>query len=208
MASCRVLGQALLAIATIFAWSSVATAASQSPDIAVAVHREADAVVIDVRLAVDATPQEAWNVLTDYGNMARFVSGLTRSRIIGRLNGRLEVAQTSRFEFGLLDFKFESVREIELVPLREIRSTLVQGDMKASVFTTRLVTEGGATVIINHGHFIPDRWIPPIIGLAMIRAQTQRQFGDLRAEILRRQGREHRLPAGIPGAAISDSRVG
>ncbi len=150
--------------------------------------------MVDVRLVVDATLQEAWDVLTDYDNMARFVSGLTRSRIIGRVNGRLEVAQTSRFDFGLFDFKFDSVRDIELVPLQEIRSTLVQGDMKASVFTTRLVTDGGATAIINHGHFIPDRWIPPVIGIAMIRSQIQREFYDLRVEILRRQGRGSRHP--------------
>ena len=55
----------------------------------------------------------------------------------------------------------------EIIPLREIRSTRVRGDMKTSAFTTRLVAEDGATRIINHARYIPDRWVPPAIGLAM-----------------------------------------
>ncbi len=171
--------------------SPIAAADSPKPtDIAVAVHREGEAIVVDVNLVVQASPQEAWDVLTDYDHMARFVPSLTMSRIVGRSDGRLLVAQTSRFRFGFIALKFDSVREIEITPLREIRSTLVRGDMKASAFTTRLVAEGGATRIINHARYVPDRWIPPVIGLAMLRAETRTQFGDLRAEIMRRKIRE------------------
>ena len=60
----------------------------------------------------------------------------------------------------------------------------------ASAFTTRLVAEGGATRITSHARFIPDRWIPPAIGLAIPRAETRRQFGELRAEIMRWKIRE------------------
>jgi hypothetical protein len=112
------------------------------------------------------------------------------SRIMSSSHGRLLVAQTSRFRFGLIALTFDSVREVEIIPLREIRSTLVRGDMKASAFTTRLVAEDGATRIINHARYIPDRWVPPVIGLAMLRGETRRQFGELRAEIMRRKARE------------------
>ncbi|HMA31738.1 MAG TPA: SRPBCC family protein, partial [Casimicrobiaceae bacterium] len=167
---------------------AVALAApSDSRDIAVAIHRDGEAYVVDVDLAVDATPQEAWNVLTDYDHMSEFVSNLTMSRIIHHASDHFEVAQTSRLRFGLIDLKFDNVREIEFVPLREIRSRLVRGDMKMSDFTTRLTAEGNATRITNHGRFIPDRWIPPLIGTLMLEAETRKQFAELRAEILRRK---------------------
>lgn len=80
------------------------------------------------------------------------------------------------------------MREIEFVPLREIRSKVVSGDMKASVFTTRLAAEGGETRITNRGRFIPGRWIPPLIGTAVLETETRKQFAEFRAEILRRKG--------------------
>ncbi len=173
-----------------------AAAASPSPsDIAVAVHRDGETIVVDVNLVVRASPREVWDVLTDYDHMARFVSSLTMSRIVGHSNGKLMVAQTSRFRVGLLALNFDSLRAVELIPPREIRSRLVRGDMKASAFTTRLVPEAGATRIINHARYIPDRWIPPVIGLALLRTETRTQFSDLRAEILRREVRKSPSPS-------------
>lgn len=165
-------------------------AAPDSRGIAVAIHREGEAIVVDVDLTVDATPQEAWDVLTDYDHMAQFVSNLTMSRIVRRVGDSLEVAQTTRLSFGLFNLHFDNVRDIEFVPLHEIRSTLVRGDMKASAFTTRLAAEGNATRITNHGRFMPDRWIPPLIGTAVLEAETRKQFAEFRAEILRRKGPE------------------
>ena len=187
---CGLAGSLLFVLVATFSSPIAAADSPGPPDIAVAVPHEGEAVIVDVKLVVQASPREAWDVLTDYDHMARFVSSLTMSRIIGQSHGRLLVAQTSRFRFGLIALKFDSVREIEITLPREIRSTLVRGDMKASAFTTRLVAEGGATRIINHARYIPDRWIPPVIGFAMLKAETRAQFGDLRAEIMRRKIRE------------------
>ena len=71
------------------------------------------------------------------------------------------------------------MREIDFVPLREIRSIVVSGDMKASAFTTRLAAEGGETRITNRGRFIPGRWIPPLIGTALLEFETLSDLGAL-----------------------------
>lgn len=180
----------LLVLAAALPLRAAAAASPVPSDIDVAVRRDGEAIVVDVNLVVRASPQEAWDVLTDYDHMAQFVSSLTMSRIVGHPDGRLMVAQTSRVRVGPLALKFDSVREIELIPPREIRSRVVEGDMKASAFTTRLVPEAGATRIINHARYLPDRWIPPVIGLALLKTETRTQFSELRAEILRREARE------------------
>ena len=128
--------------------------------------------------------------MTDYDNMAQFISNVSMSRIVRRANNSLEVPQTSRLKFGLFDLKFDNVREIEFLPQQEIRSKLIRGDMKTSAFTTRLAAEGEATRITNHGRFIPDRWIPPLIGTLVLEAETRKQFAEFRAEIVRRKGAE------------------
>ena len=184
----------LFAIALAIFAAAAHAAPQDSRDIAVAIHRDGEAYVVDVDLTVDATPQEAWNVLTDYDHMSEFVSNLTMSRIIHHASDHFEVAQTSRLKFGFIDLTFDNVREIEFVPLQEIRSRLIRGDMKMSAFTTRLTAEGNATRITNHGRFIPDRWIPPLIGTLMLEAETRKQFAELRAEIMRRKGSESANP--------------
>jgi carbon monoxide dehydrogenase subunit G len=168
--------------------------ALDSRDIAVAIHRDGDALVVDVDFTVHATLQEVWDVMTDYDNMAQFISNVDMSRIVQRTNDSLEVAQTSHLKLGLFDFKFDNVREIKFKPLQEIRSKLVRGDMKASTFTTHFASEGSATRITNHGRFTPDRWIPPLIGTLLLEAETRKQFAEFRAEIVRRQGSEAMHP--------------
>jgi len=177
----------LFAIALAMIPAAARAAPLDTQDIAVAVERDVEAIEVKVDLVVPATPQEVWDVLTDYDHMAEFVSNVVASRIIHREEDKIEVAQTSRLAFGLLELKFDNVREIEFVPSREIRSKLIRGDMKASAFTTNVAAEGNATRITNHGRFIPGRWIPPLIGTALLEAETRKQFAEFRAEILRRK---------------------
>jgi hypothetical protein len=64
---------------------------------------------------------------------------------------------------------------------------LISGDMKASAFTTRILSDGaGGTRVVNHGEFVPTMWVPPVVGTAFLEAQTRKQFNELRAEIMRR----------------------
>jgi hypothetical protein len=144
-------------------------------------------VFIDVDFSVDAKAVEAWAVLTDYDNMAKFVSSLQASRIIRRDGDTLIIMQKGNASRGLLSLSFENVREIVLTPITEIRSRLISGDFKASEFTTRVVDHGDSTQIINHGEFIPNLWVPPLIGPVLIEAETRKQFQELRNEILRRK---------------------
>jgi len=88
---------------------------------------------------------------------------------------------------GLLTFTFENVRELDLVPGREVHSRLVSGDLKESEFLTQIVEQGGVVHILNSGRFIPNMWVPPLIGPPIIAAETRKQFGEIRTEILRRQ---------------------
>jgi hypothetical protein len=172
------------------ALSAAVAAAAVAPDdgdIMASVRREGSEVVIDVDMRVDATPEEAWAVLTDYDHMSRFVSELVSSRIIRRDGERLEVAQQARFRFGPFALDAENVRAVVLVPPYEIRSRLVSGDLLSSTFVTHIERDGDMTRVTNHGEFVPDRWVPPFIGPAVVQAQTRKQFAELRAEILRRK---------------------
>lgn len=157
-------------------------------DITVAIDRDGDTFAVTVELTVDATPEEVFAVLTDYDHMPRFVSNVLESHIVRRDGDRLAVEQKSRLAFGPFHLEFANVREVELMPFKEIRSRVTDGDMRGSSFTTTIVAKGTKTRVDNRGTFISTRWIPPLIGNAVLEAETRRQFQEFRLEILRRKG--------------------
>lgn len=158
-------------------------------DIAVHVTKAGATISVDVDCPVRAPVAVVWDVLVDYDHMARFVSNLDTSTIRERDGDHLSVYQRGEARRGPLTFRFESVREIELVPYREIRSHLISGDLKSSEFTTRVIDNGDGVHIVNTGRYVPKVWIPPLIGPSLIEAETRKQFGEIRAEILRRSKR-------------------
>jgi len=181
------LRSAALTLLAIAIAARAATPADDDADIAVHVRQNGNRIAVEVDIPVNATAVEAWNVITDYDNMSKFVSSLESSRILERNGSRVVLYQKGVASRGPLSISFENTREIVLTPPTEIRSHLISGDLEESDFTTRVIDHGDSAQIINHGEFIPKMWVPPIIGPLLIEAETRRQFQELRAEIMRRK---------------------
>jgi hypothetical protein len=177
----RVLAVLLLAVLPVSAWSF-----NTDQDIVVHVQKDGQNIAVEVDCPVDAPWSVVWEVLTDYDHMAQFISNLEYSGIKGRADNVLRVHQKGKASRGPLTLTFDNVREIELVPYSEIRSRLISGDLKASNFITRIVEIAARVHIVNSGRYTPNIWVPPFIGPALIEAETQKQFGEIRSEILRR----------------------
>lgn len=184
---------AVLAALPVSGWA----APPDDSDIVVHVIKHGPTISVDVDCPVAPPVTIVWGVLVDYDHMAEFISNLETSIVRERDGDRLVVYQKGKARRGPLAFAFENVREIQLVPYREIRSRLISGDLKMSEFTTRIVDEGGVLHIVNSGRYTPKIWVPPLIGPAIIEAETRKQFGEIRAEILRRSN---------PQAAASQAR--
>ena len=162
-----------------------ATAADDT-DLVVKVRKEGDTIHVAVDCPVKAPPAVAWEVMTDYDNMAKFVSNLTESKVLMHMGNRMQVAQKGKASRGPLSISFENTREIELVPKSEARSKLIAGDILPAQFVTRIEERDGVTHVMHSGSYTPSMWVPPGIGPAMIEAETRKQYGEYRAEILRR----------------------
>ena len=157
-------------------------------DIVVQIKRNGAEIVVDVDCPVRAPHALVWEVMTDYDNMAKYISNLQLSGVQTRVDNLLTVRQAGKSGHGPFSITFDNLREIELFPPIEIRSHLISGDLKASSFTTRIVDGGDGVVhIINHGHYTPNFWVPPLIGPAVLEGETRIQYGEFRSEILRRE---------------------
>ncbi len=179
----------------ILAGTAVAQPVPDDQDIDVKVVRDGPQLIVDVALRVRAGPQDAWVVLTDYSDMSRFVSTLKSSSIDMRSGNELQVTQQGIVQLGLFSFPFTTVRHIILVPYTEIRTDVVDGSLKSSQFVTTLVPAGDETQILQHGTVLPDIWVPPGIGPAIIAARTRKQWQEFRAEIMRRKTGMARSPS-------------
>src|SRR4051794_23637190 len=127
----------LLACA-LFALTAVSPVLAADDDITVRVVTHGSTVVIDVELPLTVSPEEAWSTITDYDRMTEFIPNLKESRIVSRDGNRLVVEQKGRARRGAVSFAFENVRDVVLVPPREIRTRLVSGSMRAATSQTRL----------------------------------------------------------------------
>jgi hypothetical protein len=165
----------------------VAWTAEPDQDIVVHVDKDGPTISVYVDCPVTAPALLVWSVLTDYDRMAQFVSNLETSVVERREDNRLRVHQKGKASRGPLTFSFDNVREIELRPYQEIRSQLVSGELESSEFTTRIAEIDGVIHNVNVGRYVPKIWVPPVVGPALIAAETRKQFGEIRAEILRRR---------------------
>ncbi len=191
---CRVVGVGIVLAALATLPAPAWPALPDDSDIVVHVAKDGATIRVDVDCPVRAPIAFVWAVLVDYDHMAQFISNLETSVVRERHGDRLSVYQKGKARRGPLTFAFENVREIQLVPYREIHSHLISGDLKTSEFTTRIVDDGNGAHIVNSGRYTPKIWVPPLIGPAMIEAETRKHFSEIRAEILRRSKLEAALP--------------
>lgn len=181
-----------LAIASCLPGRARASDTAADDAISVTVDRRGELVVIDVEVKVDASVAEVWGVMTDYDRMANFISTMKSSKVTSRRGNSLEVAQSGETKVMFMRFAFAGVRGIELVPMKEIRSRLIEGDFKSFQSTTRLLDKGEKMMIVHHGEYVPKSWLPPVIGPAIIESGTRRHYREVLAEVQRRKGQTQR----------------
>jgi hypothetical protein len=173
-----------LALLCLFAINANADA---DKSVAVGVRMQGGEVIVDVNCYVRATPQEAWAVMTDYDHATDFISKLEKSVILSRTDEMFVVSQMGRMGYGPFSVRIEAVTEIRLIPFEEMHARLISGNLKKNESLTRLIPDANGTRIVYHLESIPDAWVPPIIGRALVEFETRARFRQLLDEILRRK---------------------
>jgi len=153
----------------------------------VAVRIQGGEAIVDANFNVRVTPQEAWAVMTDYDHATRFISKLDKSVILSRTGETLLLSQKGSMGFGPFSLTLETVSEIRLTPFQTMQARLISGNMKKNNATTRLIPDAAGTRIEYHMESIPDVWMPPIIGRALVEFEVRARFRQLVEEMLRRK---------------------
>jgi carbon monoxide dehydrogenase subunit G len=169
---------------------STASAWAQAPadgNLAVNVQKVGELVTIDASLAIAATPQEVWNVLTDFDHMADFIHGLQSSKVVAKKGNVWRIAQKGVTTHAGFSIKFESLRDVTVQPVESVQSHLVSGTLKKHDTLTRLTAEGNGTRVTYHAESISGIWVPPLIGTSVVEGEVRKQFQDIQTEIMKRK---------------------
>ena len=161
--------------------------APQDQSIDVRVRIDGDVVVVDVDCFVRATREESWAVMTDFDNATKFITKLHESAVVSRTLDVLIVSQKGTMGFGPFSVPLDLVAEIRLTPVEKIQAHMIGGNMKKYEAVTTLFRDPEGTRVAYHVESIPDVWIPPLIGRAMVEYETRARFRQLLDEILRRK---------------------
>lgn len=177
----------LLMVWLVFATPFAQAQESDDPDIQVSVQVHGRAVTTDAQFTVQATPQQAWVVLTDFDHMAEFVSNLSTSHILEHNGNHLTITQKGQAQRGPLSFPYDSIRSLDLTPFEQIVSHQQSGSMLQLDGTMWLHPQGQLTDIRYHSQGISNLWIPPLLGPALIASEIRQQLGEIRQEIIKRK---------------------
>lgn len=156
-------------------------------DISLTIQNVGEDIVVNAYFTVPVTSQLAWETLTDFDNIASFISSVQSSKVINKTGNTLRVSQNSVIKFSITSFNFESVREINLVPFKQIKERLISGNMKKMEEITKINFDGNQTHITYQANITPDHWIFKYIGHSFIEDEARKQFEEIRTEIIRRK---------------------
>lgn len=175
-------GWLLIAAATTFA-----SGHARAEDVArIAIERVGEGYEVSACASTSATPELAWQVLTDFDHLSDFVPDMDRSRVISAPGEPLRVEQQGVWHALFFQRRIEVVFAIELDPLRAITFRAVDGNLRPMSGHLRLTGRPDCRIEYR-AQSTPDFWIPPLIGPALMRGQVRQQLDGVLGEIRRRQ---------------------
>jgi carbon monoxide dehydrogenase subunit G len=170
------------------AWVSATSAAAQdkSPVRSFDIVQNNGGFVANVVMFAPVAPQIAWNVLTDFDNMHKWVPNVRESRIEARDADAVTVEQKGIAKFGLLSFPYTSVRRMQLDPQNTIQSTQVAGSMRRLVSLMKISADGAGTRLEYKIEIEPAGIAANVMSKDFLQHEITEQFTAIVGEMVKR----------------------
>jgi hypothetical protein len=168
-----------------------APALSANTPVSVEVERSTDkAYMVDAAFDVNAQATIAWEVLTDYEGIGRFVSSIRQSTIKQRSGGRVLLEQHGVGRAWIVSLPMHVVLDVR----EQGQRVLAFRDVCGKSFTTyegawELITIGSGTRIIYRLKADPTGRQPAMLARSAIKSSVRQLLDEVRHEILARAAR-------------------
>ena len=188
---------------SILGWVLATAAAYGADEVEVSARAAAGGgVEVRARATVAAAHALIWQVLTDYDNLAGFIPGMHKSRVVQWLGHSARVEQEGVAHLLFFSYPINVTVEAAHQPPDAISVRLIRGNLKRLEGGYRIVRAGdGADRFVLHwtGVIEPEVGLPDLIGVPLIRDSIGEQFLGMVAEIERRHAAQTRAPRAKPG---------
>jgi hypothetical protein len=155
-------------------------------EIVIEIVREGEFVSVRASAELKANLLIAWEVLTDYDRLAEFIPDLGSSRVLRRnLDGAL-VEQKGEFSFLFFRQPIEVTMAVFEQPPRRVIARGIAGNLKDMEASYELEASETGVRLAYFGRFAPDFFLPPLIGMPIVRRSLERRFRAMVEEIERR----------------------
>ena len=128
----------------------------------------------------------AWDVLTDFDNMQKWVPNVRESKVTARDGNTLTVEQKGVARFGLLSFNYESARRMQLDPKNTILSTQVSGSMRRLVSLMKVSPDGTGTRLDYKLEIEPAGVAAAVMSKKFLQHEVTEQFTAIVGEMVKR----------------------
>ena len=158
------------------------------------IEREGEYITVSASALMQVDARIAWEVLSDYDNLARFIPDMTSSRAVSRSGNRVLVEQKGEFGFFFYKQPVDVLLEVLEAPPHRIDARRIAGNIRELETRYELGTSAAGVRFDYSGRFIPDFSLPPLIGMPIVRRIVERRFRAMVEEIVRRDTLEHNRP--------------
>jgi hypothetical protein len=152
----------------------------------VAVLQQGPVFIVDATAETPVAINTAWEVLTDFDHMTSILGNLTASEVTSRNGNIWTVKQRGVARYGLFTFSFESVREIQLDPMKRIVARNLSGTVTRMSSVTELVPLSQGVQIRYHVEMEPGSMLARMFGLSFVRHEVEEQLQRMMKEMTRR----------------------
>jgi len=160
--------------------------AADSPIKSIEVVFEGDAYITNAVFQTSAPPNIAWDVLTDFDNLQKWVPNVTESKAVKRDENQVIVEQKGVARYGALRFPYTSQRKIELKQPTNIKTMQIKGSMKRVESTLLIEPEGKGTRIVYHLEIVPSFVAAGGMSKEFVEHEVREQFTAIVGEMARR----------------------
>ena len=160
--------------------------AADSPIKSIDVAFDGEAYVVNAVFVTSAPQSTAWDVLTDFDNLAKWVPGVTESKAMKRDENTVIVEQKGVARYGALSFPYTTERKIELKRPTNIKTAQIKGNMRRVESTLLIEPDGKGTRIVYHLEIVPSLIAAAGMSKKFVEHEVSDQFTAIVGEMTRR----------------------
>ena len=140
----------------------------------------------ELQIFAPVTQAIAWDVLTDFPNMAKWVPNVRESTIVKQGDKQFTIEQRGTAKLAGPSFVHES-REIVVNPQTTIESTQIKGSLKLQHSLMRVSPEGDGTRMQYQLEIVPSLLASVVMSEDVLKHEIEEQFTAIVGEMMKRK---------------------